>query len=236
MILPGQKETFDKIITVLHDSGMTPYVILIGSWAEYIYEAVNFFEGYRSMMRTRDIDFLVRNLKKPSEKTDFLDRMRGAGFIIDISRGSGIHRFIQTDVDMEVEFLIQEYGTGITAAHQVKSLGIKVPGLRNLGILAAFPLTVMYNGIDIVVPIPEAYVIHKLVINAQRAEEKRGKDIEAASLILGYIVENQRESYFMEVWNSLSKKQQKAAQIVLNNNEIFGACLSLSNEIRLYPS
>jgi hypothetical protein len=37
MILPKQKETFDKIIAVLRDSGMMSHVMLIGSWAEYIY-------------------------------------------------------------------------------------------------------------------------------------------------------------------------------------------------------
>jgi hypothetical protein len=223
MILPKQKEIFDKIITVLRDSGMMSHVMLIGSWAEYIYEAANFFEGYKSIMRTRDVDFLVRNLRNPPERTDFLDRILKIGFIVDVGRDSGIHRFIQTDADMEVEFLIQERGTGGTDAHHVESLGIKVPGLRNLDILAAFPMTVEYNETDIVVPTPEAYVVHKLVINTQRADEKRGKDIEAASLILGYIVENQRDSCFREVWNSLSKKQRKAAQATLNeyNIEVF---------------
>ncbi|MDR0654518.1 MAG: nucleotidyltransferase domain-containing protein [Synergistaceae bacterium] len=172
------------------------------------------------MMRTRDVDFLVRNLKKPPERTDFLERIRKTGFIIDVDRDSDIHRFIQTDVDMEVEFLIQERGAGEMEAHHVESLGIKVPGLRNLDILAAFPMTATYNETGILIPTPEAYVIHKLVINAQRADEKRGKDIEAVRMILGYIIDNQRDSCFIEVWNSLSKKQRKAAQATLSENNI----------------
>jgi hypothetical protein len=220
MILPGQGETFDKIIGVLRDSGMTPHVMLIGSWAEYVYESVNFFEGYKSMMRTRDIDFLVRNQRRPPQRTDFLDRIKEAGFVIDVSRGSGIHRFIQIDTDMEVEFLIQEYGVRGSEAHKVESLGIKVPGLRDLDILAAFPMTVIYNSMRVIVPTPEAYVIHKLVINARRADEKQRKDIEAVRLILEYVVENHREHNFAEVWNSLSKRQRKAAQAGLAENNI----------------
>jgi hypothetical protein len=220
MILPGQRETFDKIIGALHDSGMARHVMLIGSWVEYVYEAVSFFKGYKSMMRTRDVDFLVCNLRRPPQRTDFLERMEEAGFIIDAGRGSGIHRFIQMDTDMEVEFLIQEYGAGGTEARKVESLGIKVPGLRNLDILAAFPMTVMYNDCDVIVPTPEAYAIHKLVINALRADEKREKDIEAVSLILGYIAENRRGYDFMEVWDSLSKKQRKAALAVATEKNI----------------
>jgi hypothetical protein len=36
MILPEQKETFDRLIAVLRGSGMLPHVMLIGSWAEWL--------------------------------------------------------------------------------------------------------------------------------------------------------------------------------------------------------
>ncbi|MDR1486825.1 MAG: hypothetical protein LBT62_02350 [Deltaproteobacteria bacterium] len=49
------------------------------------------------MTRTRDVDLLVRNQRKPPHKTDFLDKMQEAGFIIDASEISGMHRFMLKD-------------------------------------------------------------------------------------------------------------------------------------------
>jgi hypothetical protein len=220
MILDGQKEIFDKILTVLNDSGMASHVMLVGSWVEYIYETVGYLEGYKSMMKTRDVDFLIRNLRRPPHRTDFIDRLEETGFILDANRNGGIHRFLHEDAGMEIEFLLQERGQGSSEAYHVESLGIRVQGLRNLDILSRFPMEAAYNGIDIVIPTPEAYAVHKLVINNGRAEAKREKDIQAIDLILEYVRGNQRTRFFKEVWNSLTKKQQVSALSTAKSNHI----------------
>jgi hypothetical protein len=188
--------------------------------AEYIFETTGILSDYESMMRTRDIDVLVRNLRKPPERTDFLDRMKAAGFVIDTSRGTGVNCFHNYDADMEVEFLLQEKGQGQPNGYSVESLGIRVPALRDLDILAAFPVTVEYGDDEIVVPTPEAYIIHKLVINRHRSEDKRQKDIESVALLMGHISDGPRLALFVDVWNNLTKKQRKAALDVVGEQAL----------------
>ena len=60
---------------------------------------------------------------------------------------------------------------------------------------------------DITVPIPEAYVIHKIVINEQRGE-KSEKDQLAIEHLMPYLDKNK----IAEVINALSKKDKKIAQ------------------------
>jgi hypothetical protein len=146
--------------------------------------------------------------------------MEETGFTLDASRNAGIHRFLHEDVGMEIEFLLQERGQGSAEAHHVESLGIRVQGLRNLDILSRFTMDVAYNDIDIIVPTPEAYAAHKLVINSGRAEAKREKDIQAIDLVLEYIRANQRGRFFKEVWNSLTKKQKMSALSTAKENHI----------------
>lgn len=44
--------------------GFLEYVVLIGSWAEFIYQKSGFLQDYPTELRTMDIDILIRNRKK----------------------------------------------------------------------------------------------------------------------------------------------------------------------------
>ena len=39
--------------------------MLIGSWAELLYERAGLIEGFEPSIKTMDIDFLVRNMRRP---------------------------------------------------------------------------------------------------------------------------------------------------------------------------
>lgn len=64
-----QKE-FLKFIKMLKDNDCLGHLFLIGSWAEYVYSNSGYLKNYLPNIRTLDIDFLIRNLNKPSIKKD----------------------------------------------------------------------------------------------------------------------------------------------------------------------
>ena len=43
-----KEELFWDIIEILFKNNILGYIILIGSWVEYIYEAANYFQGFEA--------------------------------------------------------------------------------------------------------------------------------------------------------------------------------------------
>ena len=58
------KESLLKVLAALDEKKVLQYVILIGSWAEFLYGEVSLLEGFSSYGKTTDMDFLIRNLRK----------------------------------------------------------------------------------------------------------------------------------------------------------------------------
>ena len=56
---------FWRLLGLMHDAGALPHVLIIGSWAEYLYAQSGLLPGYVANLRTLDIDFLIRNQRKP---------------------------------------------------------------------------------------------------------------------------------------------------------------------------
>ena len=50
-----KEEVFWDVLRILDREGVLPYVMLIGSWSEYIYQHF-LIEGYSANLRTTDID------------------------------------------------------------------------------------------------------------------------------------------------------------------------------------
>jgi len=221
VITNEQQITFDKVVDIISKCNMNSHLVVIGSWAEYLYNKNNILGStYNSIIRTRDIDFLIRNKNIPARKIDFIEKMNNAGFILDMSRTNNINRFLDPKSGMEVEFLLQERGQGQTEGHRITSLGITVEGLRHLDILQANLYTVEHNGNKILVPSPESYVLHKLIINKSRQEEKKNKDIEAAIHILDCITEVPAKCASFEfLKGKLSKNETKTLENVVKSSK-----------------
>ena len=77
--------------------------------------------------------------------------------------------------------------------------------LRYMDILLNNSTSVDYLGMSLTVPFPEAYVIHKMVINNQR-KGKQEKDRNAIINLFPYL-DTER---FQNIKDSLSRKEQKA--------------------------
>lgn len=78
-MIENKYKEFWEIIDLLDKENALNHLIVIGSWAEYLYEQSGLLSGFRSELRTRDIDFVIRNKRKPNSKPHpvFLDTNLG---------------------------------------------------------------------------------------------------------------------------------------------------------------
>lgn len=105
-----QSKVFWDTLHILHEAGALEHLIIIGSWAEYIYEQDGMLDGFTSAIKTRDVDFLIPNLRKPRVKVDLVSLLEDNGFIVQQSALTQQHRFFKAE--LEVEFLVREMGAG----------------------------------------------------------------------------------------------------------------------------
>ncbi len=218
-----QENAFWQTIKAFDDLGILANIMIIGSWAEYLYPSL-FDSDFYPNLRTRDVDFFYRNVKVPKEKVPLVQKLKEIGYVYD--EVDGISRFYKEDF-LELEFLTRVLGAGTERKIKIEPLGITSEGLRVINILSQFPCIVekrfddgsMY---EITVPEPAAYIVQKILTNPTREpEEKRAKDISAVKELLYHVKNNARHfSKLKEVYNSLSKKQLKILEMVCDSNDI----------------
>jgi hypothetical protein len=202
-----QKEIFWETIDIFEKEGILPHVILVGSWVEFIYE-FSCLPNFEASLRTRDIDFLLKNIRQPREKVDVIKILEEHDFIYDVDPVTGASKFYKEGL-IEVEFLVRELGAGQVEPYYVESLGVKAEGLRNMNLLAENAITVEVNGYQITIPKPAAYVLEKLYINDYRSIKKE-KDIRAVERILDMIKQSKGETEtLLRLFESLSSKQKR---------------------------
>lgn len=168
-----QKKQLLKLLKVFSDNGFSKHLILIESWAEYMYMAAGILPDYEAVIRTLDVDFLVKNLRKPNPPMSIVGFAKDEGFFVEEDCLTGVTRLLTAD-GFEVEFLIAQKGKGEHSALKT-NLGITAQALRHLDLLSSNTITVDYLGITVTVPEPEAFVLHKMIINSDR-KDKMEKD------------------------------------------------------------
>lgn len=203
----GQERVFWETIGILDDQGLLADLILVGSWVEYIYAEASYFSGFQPNIRTIDLDFLIPNIKRPVKKVPLCDMLERHGFLTQ-QRHDGLIKFSRLEGPLEVEFLVREMGSGQVEPYTVESLGIKAAGLRHLDILSRYTVVLVVRNHSITVPLPPAYVLHKLVINNRRQEMKKQKDITSIEELLPFIKKTQPEILKEIYTNGLTKKER----------------------------
>ena len=218
-----QQAAFWQTIKVFDDIGLLPYVMIIGSWAEYFYPML-FDTDFIPNLKTRDIDFFYKNINLPQESIPVIEKLKEIGYVYD--EVDGISRFYKEDF-LELEFLTRVLGAGTEGRMEIKPLGITSEGLRVINILASFPREIEVTSpqdetFTITIPEPAVYTVQKILTNPIRnPAEKKQKDIAAVRELL-YHMEKSPEHMFKlkEVYNSLSKKQNKVLKQVCDENNI----------------
>ncbi len=215
-----QKDVFWDIIKIFDQYKLLDNFIIIGSWAEYIYELSHYKnKGFISNLKTMDMDILIKNIRRASTKISLPSLLSDHGYIYDEDPLTGVSKFYKSAV-IELEFIVREMGKGKTEPYKVDSLDIKAEGLRHLDILCDNSIKVEINNHKLWVPTPQAYIIHKLIINKNRGVKKE-KDIRAINNILEYIcIEESEIAHLKNIYNSLLKSDKKKVDIVCKENLI----------------
>jgi hypothetical protein len=170
-----QEKEFLKVLKLLSDNDVLGHVIVIGSWAEYLYQNTGLIPSGTTALRTLDIDFLVKNMKLPQPPVNFERAAREAGYAVENDFVLGTTK-IMTASRLEIEFLIDQKGAGAEHVYRT-AIGVTAQALRGLNLLLKHTAEIEYLGIKVTVPLPEVYVLHKIIINADRNKDyKREKD------------------------------------------------------------
>jgi len=197
---------FEETIGILDEINVCDHVILIGSWAEYLYEKCEVIEEFVSEIRTQDIDLLIKNINKPREHIDILSEFSERGYDVDVS-GHDIYRLIKDD--FEIEFLVPMKGGSYTASDVPAFELKKVEALNHVHMLLKDPIDVVYNGVELGIPNPYNYVLHKMVINLDRKADKRQKDKSAIGNLMIYLDRDEDQVKFLHYYNEALHKKEK---------------------------
>lgn len=218
-----QEEAFWQTIKAFKEIGLLQHVMIIGSWAEYLFPTL-FETDFMPNLKTRDVDFFYRNINIPKEKINVVQKLKDIGYVYD--EVDGISRFYKEDL-LELEFLTRVLGSGTDGKMSIKPLGITSEGLRVINILSDFAREVKITGTDnetypLIIPEPAVYVIQKILTNPIREPpEKKAKDIVAVKELLYHIEKSSEHKIKLnEVYKTLSAKQLKTLNLVCKENQI----------------
>ncbi|MBI3274100.1 MAG: hypothetical protein HYZ69_03065, partial [Candidatus Colwellbacteria bacterium] len=199
-----------EILRRFHQSGLLPYVILIGSWA------VIFYEGYfkknstvkNFVLRTRDIDFLIENPKGVKLNVDIPELLKDLGFVLSFTGSRGYVKL--SHADLILEFLVPEKGRGVDGPVPLPSLGMNAVALRFLNFLTDNTIQVKVEDFVVTLPHPANFALHKLIVSQRRLkEEKAVKDKDAAISIIKALIANDGTQTLRDVFNKVPTKWQK---------------------------
>ncbi|MCF0142839.1 MAG: hypothetical protein HUJ75_05625 [Parasporobacterium sp.] len=196
---------FWTFLRLLSENQLLEHVVLIGSWAEYIYAQAGILKGFEAELRTLDIDFLVKNLKRPTKAVSLEQLAKESGYIIDRDILNNTTK-IYSPGFMEIEFLIAQQGSGAETVIKT-NLGVNAQALRHMSVIKENVILVELFGMKINVPSPESYVIHKMIINNQRGP-KQEKDAASIVNLLKYIDVSEYE----RIMQNLTKKEKKKVE------------------------
>lgn len=201
------RDSFIETLNILDELCLLDHVILIGSWAEYLYEQCNIIDGFISTTKTLDIDFLVRNIRKPREKVALVDAFQEKGYELSF-RHTGVVTLIKEG--FEVEFLAKQIGKPIPVVDS-PNFG-KLETLGHMSVIDDNTITVVYEGVSVVIPHPVAFVLHKMIINKDR-KNKQEKDANAVKNLVYALEEDEAMvNSFQAMHSTLTIKEKKSVK------------------------
>ena len=204
---PKQISVFHDLLVALHDKAILDHLILIGSWAELIYEEI--FPDFKTKARTMDVDFLYYPYQKNKVMNSIPNSIQSLGFYQKTDGLTG--KTVFQSVDLEVEFL-SKYDRTHSNTIRIPNLGIVAECIGTMDILERNIQTVHSKQFDcdIQVPTPEAYVMHKILINNEGSSFKQTSDASKIYNLYPYLVHDQQRIESMSrIYASFSKKQRK---------------------------
>lgn len=202
---------FWDTLKLFQDNGLLKHLIVVGSWAEYIYECA-YYKDYEANLKTQDVDFLVKNINYPRTPVNVSKLLEDNGFVMATDYITGTTKFFKEPL-LELEFLVMEKGRGKAEPYSIKPLGIRAEGLRHMHMLVSNCVSVYVKeyDLDVQVPLPQALVLHKMVISKYRKGYKKEKDLGSILNILDYLGKDITELRVLQqiYKNDLFEKEKK---------------------------
>ena len=123
-----RNKLFLQVLKKLDEKELLNELILIGSWCLTVYK--DFFNNsYKiPVKRTLDIDFLIPNPPKLKHSVNIVTLLKDLDFRIKYNRIDNFTKLVHPD--LEIEFLMNQKGRGITDIYEVKQLSITAIQLR----------------------------------------------------------------------------------------------------------
>jgi hypothetical protein len=153
------------------------------------------------------VDFLIP-WPYPRERVVELSAALGELGFRSATASNGSTYFVHPE--LKIEFLVPERGKGGLENRLVKSLGVRAIPLRFLDMLLADSIKLREAGIEVRVPKPLNYCLHKLIIAQRRKKaDKREKDIQHAVYVLEILEPQEFKSALAALptkWRNLAGK------------------------------
>ncbi|MCL2525933.1 MAG: nucleotidyltransferase domain-containing protein [Coriobacteriia bacterium] len=96
-LAPQLAPEFWKVVEVLEDTGLLPHLMIVGSWAEYIY-AQAYGDQLLASFRTQDVDILVPNIRIPKKGVNIYAALADKGFVYDENIVNGVGKKVPLSV------------------------------------------------------------------------------------------------------------------------------------------
>jgi hypothetical protein len=204
----NQYELCIEVLKRLEKASILNDVILIGSWCIPFYKDYFRSVRYPTAIKTRDVDFLVPIPSKMEIKTNVPKLLKDLGFIVNFKGSEG---YIQLEhPDLIIEFLVPEKGRGSDKPYRLPQFGLNAQPLRFLDLLILDKIKVNIEGIEVNLPHPANFALHKLIVFQRRTkEEKIIKDRNAAIEILRALITKGEVTTIKRVFNTMIPKWQK---------------------------
>lgn len=164
-----------EVLRRLDKAGVLDDLVIVGSWCTHFYNLHFGGKARLSALRTRDMDFLVRRPPRFKAKVQIADLFKDLGFLPDL-HPEGYVSMIHPD--LIIDFLIPERGKGEERTIPIEALGIRAQPLRFLDFLSRDTIVVNFEGLDLRVPHPASFALHKMIVTDRRAKlDKKTKDL-----------------------------------------------------------
>jgi hypothetical protein len=180
-------EKFEILYSVLKDldaAGVLDKVILIGSWCQDFYKKELKKSEEIPAARTTDADILVPKKLNLHSEVNIPSILEKHGFVVERHK-SGVTKF--ANPEFKIEFLTNAGAKAEEGPHEFKKLKIVAQELHFMGIPEHYNKKIRFRDLDITIPEPEAFALHKLIVSQRRLKpEKAAKDFEAARALFEY--------------------------------------------------
>jgi hypothetical protein len=188
---------FDTILKRLDKLGTLNDIVLVGSWAAFLYKYYFPKSVYSFIPRTTDIDLLIPTPYKNKNKIDLPEEFKDLNFIVQFSGQKGYIRLGHPE--LSIDFLVPEMGKGSDEPYIINNLHINAQPIRYVNLLLQNVISVDYNGIAVKVPHPSVFALQKLLILRKRQDEyKKLKDIETAKIVFNAIMSQDKDKSILK--------------------------------------